>query len=287
MKELSQLNQSSSAPNEATGLQSGFAELDKLTTGWHNAELIVIAARTAMGKTAFALSMIRNMAINNQIPVALFSLEMSNVQLVSRLITNISEIEVGQIKSGQFTDDEWRQLDSKLCSLINAPLYVDDTPSLFVSELCTKASSLVREHGVKIIIVDYLQLLNAKNMPFSSRHEELGIIARSLKELAQELNVPVIALSQLPKDIDERESIDGKRPRMSDLRGRECGEIERYADKVCFIYRPEYYKIYALPDGTDLHGVAEMIVAKNNTGALGTAWLRFRGKYVCFKDIER
>jgi replicative DNA helicase len=125
MKELSQLNQSSSVPNETTGLQSGFAELDKLTSGWHNAELIVIAARPTMGKTAFALSMIRNMAINNHIPVALFSLEMSNVQLVNRLMANILEVETGRMNSGEFTDDEWRQLDSKLCSLINAPLYVD------------------------------------------------------------------------------------------------------------------------------------------------------------------
>ena len=167
-----------------SGLSSGFHQLDKMTSGWQNSDLIIIAARPAMGKTAFVLSMAKNMAVNNQVPVALFSLEMSNVQLVNRLIVNVCEIPGEKIKSGQLAPYEWGQLDYKIKELYDAPLYVDDTPSLYVFELRTKARRLVREHGVKIIIIDYLQLMNASGMSFGSRQEEVSTISRSLKGLA-------------------------------------------------------------------------------------------------------
>ena len=267
-----------------SGLESGFTKLDKMTSGWQNSDLIIIAARPAMGKTAFVLSMAKNIAVDFRNPVALFSLEMSNVQLVNRLISNVCEIESGKIKSGQLAGHEWQQLDYKLKNLLDAPLYVDDTPSLSVFELRTKARRLVREHGVKIIIIDYLQLMNASGMSFGSRQEEVSTISRSLKGLAKELNIPIIALSQLNRGVENREGEEGKRPQLSDLR--ESGAIEQDADMVCFIHRPEYYKIYTSADGSDLRGMAEIIIAKHRNGAVGDVRLRFIGQYTRFQNPE-
>ena len=267
-----------------SGLRTGFEGLDKMTAGWQNSDLIIIAARPAMGKTAFVLSMAKNMAVNHNTPVALFSLEMSNVQLVNRLITNVCEIPSEKIKSGQLASYEWQQLDYKLKDLLDAPLYVDDTPSLSVFELRTKARRLVREHGVRIIIIDYLQLMNASGMAFGSRQEEVSTISRSLKGLAKELNIPIIALSQLNRGVESREGIDGKRPQLSDLR--ESGAIEQDADMVCFIHRPEYYKIYQDDRGNDLRGMAEIVIAKHRNGAVGEVLLRFKGEFTRFSNPE-
>ena len=267
-----------------SGLRTGFEGLDKMTSGWQNSDLIIIAARPAMGKTAFVLSMAKNIAVDYRNPVALFSLEMSNVQLVNRLISNVCEIESGKIKSGQLAGYEWQQLDYKLKNLMDAPLYVDDTPSLSVFELRTKARRLVREHGVRIIIIDYLQLMNASGMAFGSRQEEVSTISRSLKGLAKELNIPIIALSQLNRGVESREGIDGKRPQLSDLR--ESGAIEQDADMVCFIHRPEYYKIYQDDRGNDLRGMAEIVIAKHRNGAVGEVLLRFKGEFTRFSNPE-
>lgn len=267
-----------------SGLESGFTKLDKMTAGWQNSDLVIIAARPAMGKTAFVLSMARNIAVNFKHPVALFSLEMSNVQLVNRLIVNVCEIPGEKIKSGQLASYEWQQLDYKLKDLIDAPLYVDDTPSLSVFELRTKARRLVREHGVKIIIIDYLQLMNASGMAFGSRQEEVSTISRSLKGLAKELNIPIIALSQLNRGVENREGVEGKRPQLSDLR--ESGAIEQDADMVCFIHRPEYYKIYQDDRGNDLRGMAEIIIAKHRNGATGDVLLRFKGEFARFQNPD-
>ena len=237
-----------------------------------------------MGKTAFVLSMAKNIAVNFRNPVALFSLEMSNVQLVNRLISNVCEIPSEKIKSGQLAAYEWQQLDYKLKDLIDAPLYVDDTPSLSVFELRTKARRLVREHGVRIIIIDYLQLMNASGMAFGSRQEEVSTISRSLKGLAKELNIPIIALSQLNRGVENREGIEGKRPQLSDLR--ESGAIEQDADMVCFIHRPEYYKIFQDDHGNDLRGMAEIIIAKHRNGAVGDVLLRFKGEYTRFQNPD-
>ncbi|MDR0891484.1 MAG: replicative DNA helicase [Mediterranea sp.] len=267
-----------------SGLESGFTKLDKMTAGWQNSDLIIIAARPAMGKTAFVLSMAKNIAVDYRNPVALFSLEMSNVQLVNRLIANVCEIPSEKIKSGQLAPYEWQQLDYKLKTLMNAPLYVDDTPSLSVFELRTKARRLVREHGVRIIIIDYLQLMNASGMSFGSRQEEVSTISRSLKGLAKELNIPIVALSQLNRGVESREGIDGKRPQLSDLR--ESGAIEQDADMVCFIHRPEYYKIYQDDRGNDLRGMAEIVIAKHRNGAVGEVLLRFKGEFTRFSNPE-
>ncbi|MGL5958217.1 MAG: replicative DNA helicase [Phocaeicola sp.] len=267
-----------------SGLESGFQGLDKMTSGWQNSDLVIIAARPAMGKTAFVLSMAKNMAVNAKIPVAVFSLEMANVQLVNRMIVNVCEIPGEKIKSGQLAPYEWGQLDYKIKELYDAPLYVDDTPSLSVFELRTKARRLVREHGVKILIIDYLQLMNASGMSFGSRQEEVSTISRSLKGLAKELNIPIIALSQLNRGVENREGIEGKRPQLSDLR--ESGAIEQDADMVCFIHRPEYYKIFQDDKGNDLRGMAEIIIAKHRNGAVGDVLLRFRGEYARFQNPD-
>ena len=267
-----------------SGLRTGFEGLDKMTSGWQNSDLIIIAARPAMGKTAFVLSMAKNMAVNHNTPVALFSLEMSNVQLVNRLIVNVCEIPGEKIKSGRLENYEWEQLDFKIKELYDAPIYVDDTPSLSVFELRTKARRLVREHGIKIIIIDYLQLMNASGMSFGSREQEVSTISRSLKGLAKELNIPIIALSQLNRGVEARQGAEGKRPQLADLR--ESGAIEQDADMVCFIHRPEYYKITEDERGNSLIGLAEIIIAKHRNGAVGDVRLRFKSEFAKFMNVD-
>ena len=267
-----------------TGIASGYYQLDDKTSGWQNSDLVIIAGRPAMGKTAFALSMAKNIAADMGVPMAFFSLEMSNVQLINRLISNACEIEGKKILNGQLSDEEWNRLDVQVNTLMGAPLYVDDTPGLSVFELRTKARRLVREHGVKLIMIDYLQLMNANGMRFSSRQEEVSTISRSLKGLAKELDIPILALSQLNRGVESREGREGKRPQLSDLR--ESGAIEQDADMVCFVHRPEYYRIYQDDNGRDLHGMAEIIIAKHRKGATGDVLLTFRGEFTRFENPE-
>lgn len=281
---LNLLEIAANRPEGLSGLQTGFTDLDKITSGWQNSDLVIIAARPAMGKTAFVLSMAKNMAVTYNYPIALFSLEMSNVQLVNRLIVNTCEIPGEKIKNGQLAPYEWEQLDFKIKELYDAPLYIDDTPSLSVFELRTKARRLVREHGVKMIIIDYLQLMNASGMNFGSREQEVSTISRSLKGLAKELNIPIIALSQLNRGVESRTGNEGKRPQLSDLR--ESGAIEQDADMVCFIHRPEYYKIFEDEKGNSLIGLAEVIIAKHRNGATGDVQLRFKNEFARFQNKE-
>lgn len=280
---MTQIEAAANRTSGLSGIESGFHELDKLTSGWQPSDLIIIAARPAMGKTAFVLSMAKNMTVNYNTPVAVFSLEMSNLQLVNRLISNVCEIEGSKIKSGQLSPVEWEQLIARIKNLNGAPLYIDDTPSLSIFELQTKARRLVREHGVKFIIIDYLQLMNASGMKFGSREQEVSMISRSLKQLAKELNIPVVALSQLNRSVESR--TDGKRPQLSDLR--ESGAIEQDADIVCFIHRPEYYlRSDTDANGNDIRGVAEFIVAKHRSGSVDDIKLRFTAKYARFENWE-
>ena len=268
-----------------SGVPSGFHDLDKLTSGWQKSDLVIIAARPAMGKTAFVMSMAKNMAVNYNIPVAVFTLEMSNVQLGNRLLMNVCEIEGEKIKTGKMTKAEWSQLEHKSNELRGAPIYMDDTPSLSVFELRSKARKLVREHGIQIIIIDYLQLMNATGISFGNREQEISIISRNLKALAKELDIPIIALSQLNRNVESRSGLEGKTPQLSDLR--ESGAIEQDADMVCFIHRPEYYHLYSdEKTGKDLRGLAQIIVAKHRNGATDSIWLRFRGKYAKFQNED-
>lgn len=280
---IEQIQAAANRSSGLSGLESGYHDLDRLTSGWQNSDLIIIAARPAMGKTAFVLSMAKNMAINYNTPVAIFSLEMSNLQLVSRLISNVCELEGEKIKSGRLSPVEWDQLMARIKHLNGAPLFIDDTPSLSIFELRTKARRLVREHQVKFIIIDYLQLMNASGMKFGSREQEVSMISRSLKQLAKELNIPIVALSQLNRSVENR--TDGKRPQLSDLR--ESGAIEQDADIVCFIHRPEYYTRSDVDaNGNDIRGLAEFIVAKHRSGSVDDVKLRFRAKFARFENWD-
>lgn len=278
------LQKASANSGGLTGIPTGYTKLDDMTSGWQPSDLVILAGRPAMGKTAFALSLAKNIAIDQKIPVAFFSLEMSNVQLVNRLISNVCEVEGKKILNGQLSRDEWERLDKNLRRMTGAPLYVDDTPGLSVFELRTKARRLVKEKQVKIIMIDYLQLMNATGMKFGSRQEEVSTISRSLKGLAKELEIPIIALSQLNRTVEGREGLEGKRPQLSDLR--ESGAIEQDADMVMFVHRPEYYHIFQDEKGNDLHGMAQIIIAKHRKGATGDVLLTFIGKYTRFANPE-
>jgi replicative DNA helicase len=281
---LKRIEQAAKREDGTSGVASGFHALDKITSGWQRSDLIIIAARPAMGKTAFVLSMARNIAVDKNTPVAVFSLEMSNVQLVNRLIMNVCQIEGEKIKNGKLSEPEWAMLDKNIAPLLNAPIYIDDTPSLSVFELRSKARRLVKEHKIECLIIDYLQLMNASGMGFYSREQEVSMISRSLKGLAKELDIPIIALSQLNRGVEGRTGVEGKRPQLSDLR--ESGAIEQDADMVCFIHRPEYYRITEDSQGNSLIGIAEIIVAKHRNGATGDVRLRFKGEYAKFLNLD-
>ncbi len=269
-----------------SGVPSGFEDIDKLTSGWQPSDLIIIAARPGMGKTALTLSMARNIAVDHNIPVAFFSLEMSSVQLITRLISSETQLSSEKLRTGNLEKHEWEQLNVKVKGLEKAPLFIDDTPSLSIFDLRAKARRLSSQHGIKLIMVDYLQLMTAGgNKNGGNREQEISTISRNLKALAKELNVPVIALSQLSRAVETRGG--SKRPLLSDLR--ESGAIEQDADIVSFIYRPEYYKIDEWDDEerTPTQGQGEFIVAKHRNGGLDEIRLRFVGHLGRFENLER
>lgn len=267
-----------------TGVSTGYHDLDKITSGWQASDLIIIAGRPAMGKTSFALSLAKNIAIDNGDAVAFFSLEMNNQQLVNRLVSNVCSIPGSKILNGQLSQDEWARFDKHIGHMQGKPLFVDDTPGLSVFELRTKARRLVREQNVKLIMIDYLQLMNANGMKFNSRQEEVSTISRSLKGLAKELDIPIIALSQLSRAVEQRPGEEGKRPQLSDLR--ESGAIEQDADMVIFVHRPEYYHITEDAQGNDLRGMAQICIAKHRKGATADVILSFKGEYTRFANPD-
>lgn len=263
-----------------TGVPSGFTALDRITSGWQKSDLVIIAARPGMGKTAFVVSALRNAAVDFKIPVAIFSLEMSSVQLVNRMISAEAELEGEKIKKGNLADHEWTQLVHKTSRLSAAPIFIDDTPALSILELRAKCRRLKAEHNVQLIVIDYLQLMRGDQG--GNREQEIASISRALKGIAKELNVPVLALSQLSRGVETRGG--DKRPQLSDLR--ESGSIEQDADIVIFLYRPEYYKITVDEEGMPTQGVGEVIVAKHRNGSTGTAKLKFIGKFTKFADFD-
>ena len=268
-----------------SGVSTGFEKLDKLTSGWQPSDLIIIAARPGMGKTALTLSMARNIAVTKQIPVAFFSLEMSSVQLITRLISSETGLSSEKLRTGKLEDHEWQQLNVKVTDLEKAPLFIDDSPSLSIFDLRAKARRLSSQHGIKLLVVDYLQLMTATtNNKSGNREQEISTISRNLKALAKELNIPVIALSQLSRAVETRGGT--KRPMLSDLR--ESGAIEQDADIVSFIYRPEYYNIDEWDDDerTPSEGQAEFIVAKHRNGGLDNIRLKFIGHLGKFEDLD-
>lgn len=268
-----------------TGVPSGFTQLDRMTNGWQKSDLVIIAARPAMGKTAFVLSCARNAAVQFGKPVVVFSLEMSSVQLTNRLISGETEIEQEKIRKGNLLDWEWQQLTSKIGALNDAPLIIDDTPALNIFEFRAKCRRLKAQYDIQMIIIDYLQLMQGRaDGKSGNREQEISSISRALKQVAKELEVPVIALSQLSRAVENRLGSGGKRPMLSDLR--ESGAIEQDADMVLFLYRPEYYGLTEDEQGNSTVGIGEVIIAKHRNGETGTVPLRFVGKYVKFTDLE-
>ena len=268
-----------------SGIPSGFDKLDKLTSGWQPSDLVIVAARPGMGKTAFTLTMARNVAVNSNIPVAFFSLEMSSVQLITRLISSETGLSSEKLRTGKLEKHEWEQLNVKVKTLEKAPLFIDDTPSLSIFDLRAKARRLASQFGIKMIMIDYLQLMTAGgSQKGGNREQEISMISRNLKALAKELSIPVIALSQLSRAVETRGG--SKRPLLSDLR--ESGAIEQDADIVSFIYRPEYYKIDEWDDEerSPTEGQGEFIVAKHRNGGLENIRLKFIGHLGKFDNLD-
>ena len=266
-----------------SGLATGFTKLDALTSGWQPSDLIIIAARPGMGKTAFVISMAKNMAIDFNHAVAVFSLEMSSVQLITRMISSETGLTSEKLRKGNLQPHEWEQLNVKVKKLSDAPIFIDDTPALSIFDLRAKARRLVSQHDVKIIVIDYLQLMTAGGSG-GNREQEISTISRNLKALAKELSIPVIALSQLSRAVETRGG--SKRPLLSDLR--ESGAIEQDADIVSFIFRPEYYGMTEWDDDdhTPCEGQGEFIVAKHRNGGLENIRLKFTGHLAKFSDLE-
>jgi len=282
---ITELEERGKQKDGLTGVPSGFSGLDRMTSGWQKSDLIIIAARPGMGKTAFVVSAMRNAAVEFNKGVAIFSLEMSSVQLVNRLISAEAELHSEKIKKGNLSEFEWSQLLNKTKALSTAPIFIDDTPALSILELRAKCRRLKQQHDIQMVIIDYLQLMSGDTgggKGSGNREQEISNISRGLKQLAKEIQVPVIALSQLSRAVETRGG--DKRPQLSDLR--ESGAIEQDADMVMFLYRPEYYKITEDENGQPTTGVGEVIIAKHRNGSLDTVRLRFKGEFTKFMDLE-
>lgn len=266
-----------------TGVPTGFHELDKITAGWQKQDLLIIAARPAMGKTSFILSMARNIAVDFNKAIAVFSLEMSSLQLVNRLIASESGLEADKLRKGTLTDSDWDHLNSSVARLAQAPIFIDDTPAISIFELRAKCRRLKAQHDIQMVLIDYLQLMSAGgDSKTGNREQEISTISRSLKALAKELDIPVIALSQLSRQVENRGG--SKRPQLSDLR--ESGAIEQDADMVMFLYRPEYYGFDESGTGLPVQGLAELIIAKHRNGATADVPLRFVKELAKFTNYD-
>ncbi|MFD1875207.1 replicative DNA helicase [Hymenobacter bucti] len=283
VKAIKELEEKKHQKDGLTGVPTGFTALDRVTSGWQPSDLVIVAARPGMGKTAFVVSAMRNAAVDFKKPVAIFSLEMSSLQLVNRLISAEAELDSEKIKKGNLADYEWSQLNHKIASLSTAPIFIDDTPALSIRELRAKCRRLKSQHDIQLIIIDYLQLMSGNDGgKGGNREQEIASISRALKGIAKELNIPVIALSQLSRSVETRGG--DKKPQLSDLR--ESGSIEQDADMVIFLYRPEYYKITEDEMGNPTQGMGEVIIAKHRNGSLETVQLKFIGKFTKFADLD-
>jgi replicative DNA helicase len=276
--------------NGITGVASGFSDIDRINGGWQPSDLVILAARPAMGKTAFALSLVRNAAIDHKKSVMVFSLEMADIQLVNRLISSEAQVSGDKIKKSSLNEEEWIRLQNQTIVLGNAKIYIDDTPQLNIFDLNAKCRRIASQQGLDMVVVDYLQLLRADIKSQGNREQEIAFISRSLKALAKDLNIPVIALAQLSREVEKRSN---KRPQLSDLR--ESGSIEQDADMVMFLYRHEYYEKMGMDNDNqssgdsldaDIKGLTEVIIAKNRHGTVGSAFCKFIGEFSKFQDLD-
>lgn len=280
---MKQIEKAKNNENGIIGVPSGFTALDRVTSGWQPSDLVIIAARPAMGKTSYVLSLARNAAVEFKKSVAIFSLEMSSIQLVTRLISAEAEISSEKLRSGNLRADEIQQIHSRINDLTNAKIYIDDTPGLSIFELRAKARRLKAKNEIDLIIIDYLQLMSGGGEGKGNREQEISMISRSLKSIAKELNVPVLALSQLSRAVESRGG--DKKPQLSDLR--ESGSIEQDADMVQFIHRPEYYGLVEDADGNPTRNVANIIIAKHRNGAVCDVQLKFINELAKFEDLDK
>ena len=256
-----------------TGVATGFTQFDEMTSGLQPADLVIVAGRPSMGKTTFAMNIAEHAAVKSQLPVAVFSMEMPGEQLAMRMLSSLGRIDQHKVRTGKLGDDDWPKLTHAVGQLAEAPMFIDDTPALTPTELRSRARRLMREHGLGLIVIDYLQLMQVKGTS-ENRTNEISEISRSLKSLAKELNVPIVALSQLNRSLEQRPN---KRPVMSDLR--ESGAIEQDADVITFIYRDEVYN-----EDSPEKGIAEIIIGKQRNGPIGTARMTFIGQYTRFEN---
>ena len=280
---IKQIEEAAKREDGLSGIPSGFSELDRMTSGWQRSDLVIIAARPSMGKTSLVLSMMRNIAVEYKRGVALFSLEMSSIQLVNRLIVSETELSSDKIKNGNLESFEWQQLEYKIQALSEAPIFIDDTPAISIFELRAKCRRLKMQHDIDLIVIDYLQLMSGTSDTRGNREQEVSMISRGLKAIAKELDLPIIALSQLNRSVEMRSG--DKRPQLSDLR--ESGAIEQDADIVMFIHRPERYGITEDAEGNSTIGMSEIIVAKHRNGAIGDIKLRFISEQAKFVDYDQ
>jgi len=279
VKAQKELETLSSKDKGITGVPSGFTELDKYTNGWQRSDLIIVAARPGMGKTAFTLALAKNAALDFSRPVAFFSLEMSALQLTHRLMSMVAEIPGSKLRNAQMEDYEWQQLNHAVERFSDVPIFIDDTPAINIFELRAKCRRLKMQHDIQMVVIDYLQLMSAgPDAKRGNREQEISTISRALKTMAKELDVPVIALSQLSRAVETRGG--NKRPQLSDLR--DSGAIEQDADIVMFIYRPDYYEMQS--DPSIPKDMAEINIAKHRNGALANVELRFIAQYAKFTD---
>ena len=274
---FTQLEQLYNQKEMITGVPTGFADLDYRTSGLHNSDLILVAARPAMGKSAFALNIATHAAVRGKVPVAIFSLEMSKEQMANRILCSEAMVDSAKVRTGKIDDEEWGKLAAASGELSEAGIYIDDTPGISVMEIRAKCRKMKLEKNIGLVVIDYLQLVQGSNRKGGSREQEIAEISRSLKILAKEINVPVIALSQLSRAPEQR--VD-HRPMLSDIR--ESGSIEQDADIVMFLYRDDYYN-----EDTDKKNIAEVIIAKHRSGATGTVELLWLGNYTKFANIDR
>ncbi|MCX7954596.1 MAG: replicative DNA helicase [Bacteroidales bacterium] len=281
---VTQIKEASKHETKLSGIPSGFIDIDRITGGWQNSDLIIVAARPSMGKTSFVISMARNMALEHNIAVGIFSLEMSSIQLVHRLLSMETEIPSSKIRNGDLNNDEWERILNKINILEKAKIFIDDTPAISIATLRAKSRRLVSQQNVKLIIIDYLQLMTVGGSEKSNmtREQEVSTISRSLKALARDLNIPVIALSQLNRAVETRGGLN-KKPQLSDLR--DSGAIEQDADLVIFIHRPEKY-IDQTEDGLPTKGLAQIIIAKHRNGPTAEVNLKFIESYAKFVDFQ-
>ena len=276
IKSYAKLEELYNQKGKLSGIPTGFLDLDMKTSGLHNSDLLIVAARPAMGKSAFAINIATNVATKNNIPVAIFNLEMSKEQVGNRILACEAMVDSNKIRSGQLEDDDWTKLATTLGTLSEAPIYIDDTPGISIMEIRAKCRKLKLEKNIGLVVIDYLQLIQASGKN-GSREQEISEISRSLKVLAKELDIPVIALSQLSRSVEKR---DDKRPMLADLR--ESGSIEQDADIVMFLYREDYYK-----EDTERRNIAEVILAKHRAGSTGTVDLAWFPNYTKFGNLEK